>query len=421
MFLLIFYTFFTNSNDYNLSSGSDFFYVHTDIDKDADFLQSNNNDSLNYLWLLFATLFFFLKVWFNNRSNIKLRLLIILIVSVLLFLHKHIKNPDQNEATRSCSKHECFTFDYIDACGSIQSSETQLTINHFSITKLKYKNLNSFSQLLLLLSGDISLNPGLVHQGTLQCSNEWNVFKNRGFHFIHLNINSLLSKIEELRFIAKSTNAAVIGISESKLDASVLEQEISIDNYKILRCDRNRHDGRVACYIRNDLSYNILSVFPCEIENIFFEILLPNSKPVIVGTIYRPPSQNNFLELLNSNMNKINSVDNEIYILGDFNINLFLNDSYILEKKNILNSKSIPSDVKSYHEFCTYFGLKQLIKVPTRITTSSSTIIDHILASYPERATQCRVIDISLSDYQLIYCTRKISRIKMWQNIKQED
>ena len=112
----------------------------------------------------------------------------------------------------------------------------------------------------------------------------------------------------------------------------VLEQEINIDNYKILRCDRNRHGGWVACYIRNDLSYNILSVFPCEIENIFFKILLPNSKPVIVGTIYCPPSQNNFLELLNSNMNKINPIDNEIYILGDIHINLFLTDSYVLEK-----------------------------------------------------------------------------------------
>ena len=100
-------------------------------------------------------------------------------------------------------------------------------------------------------------------------------------------------------------------------------------------------------------------------------------------------------------MNKISSVDNEIYILGDFNINLFLNDSYVLEKNNILNSKSIPNDVKSYHEFCTFFGLKQLMKVPTRTTTSSSTIIEHI-----------GVIDISLSDHQLIYCTRKISRIK---------
>ena len=233
--------------------------------------------------------------------------------------------------------------------------------------------------------------------------NEWNVFKNRGLHFIHLNINILLPKIEVLRFIAKSANAAVIGICESKLDNSVFEQEISTDNYKIQRCDRNRQDGGVACYIRNDISYNILYVFPCETENIIFEILLSNLKPVIVETIYRPPSQNNFLKLLNSNMNKINSVDNEIYILGDFNINLLINGCYILEKKNILNSKSVPSDVKSCHEFCTLIGLKQLIKVPTRTTTSSSTITDHILGSYSERVTQCGVIDISLSDHHLIY------------------
>ena len=53
-------------------------------------------------------------------------------------------------------------------------------------------------------------------------------------------------------------------------------------------------------------------------------------------------------------MNKINSVDTEIYILSDFNINLFLDDSYILEKKNILNSKSIPSDIQSYHKICQW-------------------------------------------------------------------
>ena len=78
-----------------------------------------------------------------------------------------------------------------------------------------------------------------------------------------------MSKIEELRFIAKSTNAAIIGICESKCDGVVLEQEINIDNYKILHCDRIRQGG-VACYIRNDLSYNILSILPCEIENILY-------------------------------------------------------------------------------------------------------------------------------------------------------
>ena len=39
-------------------------------------------------------------------------------------------------------------------------------------------------------------------------------------------------------------------------------------------------------------------------------------------------------------------------------------------------------------------GFKQLIKAPTRTITSSSTIINHILASYPERVTQCGVMEV---------------------------
>ena len=131
--------------------------------------------------------------------------------------------------------------------------------------------MNSYFHLLILLSGDINLNSGSNHQHKLQCLNEWNVFKSRGLHFIHLNINSLLPKIEDLRIIAKSTNAAILDISDSKLDESILEPEIQIDDYKILQCDTSKHRGGVACYIRNDLSYNILFVFPREIESVFFE------------------------------------------------------------------------------------------------------------------------------------------------------
>ena len=65
-------------------------------------------------------------------------------------------------------------------------------------------------------------------------------------------------------------------------------------------------------------------------------------------------------------MDKIHSVDNEIYILGDFNINLFLNDSYVLEKNNTLNSKSVPNDVKSYHEFCTFSWIKAIDESPNK-------------------------------------------------------
>ena len=65
----------------------------------------------------------------------------------------------------------------------------------------------------------------------------------------------------------------------------MLDPEISIDNYKVLCCDRNRQGGGVVCYVRNDLSYNTLPVFYCEVENIFFEILQPYPKPIIVMLI----------------------------------------------------------------------------------------------------------------------------------------
>ena len=101
----------------------------------------------------------------------------------------------------------------------------------------------------------------------------------------------MLPKIRELRHIARLTNAVVIRISESKLDDSMPTSEIQIDEYDLLRCDRNRHGGGVACYIRNDLSYNVKSYFPKDIENIFFELLLPNTKPIVVGTITHQTKQ----------------------------------------------------------------------------------------------------------------------------------
>ena len=114
--------------------------------------------------------------------------------------------------------------------------------------------------MLLLLSNNISLNPHQVHQDTVQCLNVWNFLRTEVYISFAWILS--LSKIEKLRLTAISTNAAVIGICESKLEASILEQQISIDNYKILCCYRNRHGGVVACYVRNDLNYNILSVLP---------------------------------------------------------------------------------------------------------------------------------------------------------------
>ena len=74
-------------------------------------------------------------------------------------------------------------------------------------------------------------------------------------------------------------------------------------------------------------------------------------------------------------------LENEIFVLGGMNINILQNGVNLLEK-NINTSKgkiAFSSDVKNYIEFCSTLGLVQLIKVPTRITCNTSTLIDHIL------------------------------------------
>ena len=138
---------------------------------------------------------------------------------------------------------------------------------------------------------------------------------------MHLNINSFLNKIDELCYIASSSNAAVIGITETKLDNTICDSEVAVDGYNIVRNDRNRNGGGVACYIRNNICFNRKACMSDNIENIFIDLLFPKTKPISVGIIYKPPSQTQFLEQMITEFEALD-LNNEIYVLGDFNINL---------------------------------------------------------------------------------------------------
>ena len=78
-----------------------------------------------------------------------------------------------------------------------------------------------------------------------------------------------------------------------------------------------------------------------DIEDIFLDILLPKTKPIFVGIIYRPPNSINFLGCFHKHLDDIN-LDNEIFLLGDLNINLLHNGKYIL-KENKAMQNLIPS------------------------------------------------------------------------------
>ena len=170
----------------------------------------------------------------------------------------------------------------------------------------------------------------------------------------------------------------------------------------------------MACYIRQDISYNTKNIFALPIENIFVDILLPKTRPFSVGVIYRPPNQNNFIEDFSESFCKLFPELNDIFILGDVNINIFLNRKNILQdnKAYLAISSTLETNFKKYREFCSTFSLVQMINSPTRITANSSSLIDHILTNASDKISKAGIIDIGISDHQLIFCTRKLFRPK---------
>ena len=233
----------------------------------------------------------------DNNTFFLIKLCYLAMFLIVIFLLKlQIKDglPSKFTSLQKCSTNEFFNLETITSCHYIQHIILHRNLVCLAINNLKYRNYNSFYQFLLLLSGDVSLNPGPVQISPPVNVNIWEPFNKKGLHFLHININSLLPKIDELKCIANKT---IIGTTESKLDHTVLDLEINLPGYDILRCDRNRNGGGVACYIRKDLCFNTRALNCKEIENIIFDILLPKSKPITISIFCRPPNQANFTEL----------------------------------------------------------------------------------------------------------------------------
>ena len=125
------------------------------------------------------------------------------------------------------------------------------------------------------------------------------------------------------------------------------------------------------------------------------------------------------MELVVEKFSNLNLKDNEIYLLGDFNINLFQNGKHILNGKRSTTSQgSVHTLINRYKEFCQIHSLKQLITRPARVTYNTYTLIDHILTNSTEKIFQSGIIDFGIFDHQLIFCTRKMKRVKFHKHSK---
>ena len=129
-------------------------------------------------------------------------------------------------------------------------------------------------------------------------------------------------------------------------------------------------------------------------------VLRPNyltcNKSFLVATRYRPPSsQIDLFDEWALFLSKCDTENKELIIVGDFNCDV---------------SKALPDSHTQRLKFlCSLYQLKQFINEPTRVTSTSATLIDLILTNTPENILQSGVIHLGISDHSLVYALRKFS------------
>ena len=98
-----------------------------------------------------------------------------------------------------------------------------------------------------------------------------------GLKFLYQNIRSLRGKMDELNIlVSHCANLHILAFTETWLDNSISNGEVSLPGYSIFRSDRtNRRGGGIAVIRRADLEKGFVG------ECMWLELLLPKAKGII--------------------------------------------------------------------------------------------------------------------------------------------
>ena len=132
-----------------------------------------------------------------------------------------------------------------------------------------------------------------------------------------LNIVSLPKNIDEIRHSMTNKHIDLIAFNEMRLDSSINDNMVRINNYDLICKDRSRNGGGVCIFLRNSINYKIRhDLIPPELECVCIEIIKPHSRPFLESTVYRPPNAPpEFFDNLEKLIKAIDDENKEMYIL----------------------------------------------------------------------------------------------------------
>ena len=256
----------------------------------------------------------------------------------------------------------------------IVKSEFSISINLLTLNSMF---ICFVIMMLLLCSGRLELNPGPVIRDMI-C---------RNLNMCHINIRSLSrSKVKAIQ-CQLSHIYDIITLSETHLYQGVTDDLFELPGFHtIVRKDRPNLGGGVAIYLKENLGFKRLFKYErADLEILWVQLNTVEGK-LVLGSVYRPPgaaSTNQFWLELDAVLDIIKSDGyKNIFLLGDFNADF----------KTINGKKLI--------DLCNRQNLECLIGEPTRITSSSATILDQIITNVPNFVNNVKVLPpVSTNDH----------------------
>ena len=222
-------------------------------------------------------------------------------------------------------------------------------------------------QRLLLLCGDVELNPG---PETLNfCC--WNLNSLTAYNYLRLSLIEAYNSVYDYD---------LIGAFETHLDSSAEEEKLILNGYSFIRQNHPQDikRGGVGLYIKDSMPYKERSDIATVPECIVVQLQL-NRKKFFFTIIYRSPSQSHeeyesFLinfELMLSKMFAENPY--AVVLSGDFNCR----STQWWDKENE------NEEGRCFDPLISDLGLHQLINEPTHIIGEHRSCIDLILTNQP--------------------------------------
>ena len=175
-----------------------------------------------------------------------------------------------------------------------------------------------------------------------------------------------------------------------------LENLVIFDDYQPVYKHKvtNKEGGGLSIFLHNSINFVLRNdiIIPKNKQHmydcLFVEIVCKNNNNILFGLFYRSPKYNSVNQLTETMTEVLSTICREnkkIIIAGDFNINLLRSES--------------DASIANFLDVMMGQNLLPKITLPTRVTSKTATLIDHIFSNISNQVSVYGTITTSITDH----------------------